>query len=497
MSGKTAISPTREQDYSEWYQQVVRAADMAENAPVRGCMIIKPWGYGVWENIRDRLDKRFHAKGVRNAYFPLLIPLEFLQKEADHVEGFATETAVVTHHRLEKDENGKLVPAGELTEPYIIRPTSETIIGESMAKWINSYRDLPMLLNQWANVMRWEMRPRIFLRTAEFLWQEGHTAHASKEDAQKFTREMLDVYADFVENELAMPVIKGEKIASERFPGAVDTLTVESMMQDRKALQNGTSHFLGQNFSRAANIKFATESGSEELVWTTSWGVSTRLIGSLIMVHGDDDGMVMPPNIAPAQIAIIPIIRDDAQQQEIMAYCQSLYAELLNQNLRVELDQRQIKSQDKNWDWIKRGVPIRLEIGARDIENNKVFMAERDLGQQGKKPMDRAEFVQTARDILATMQKRMLDKARAYMNQNLKNITSKDELYEFFTPKKDEIHGGFALCHWNGDEKITDQLKTDLKLTVRCIPYEYQDGSGKCIFTGEPSPQKIIIAKAY
>jgi prolyl-tRNA synthetase len=361
----TAISPTREEDYPEWYQQVIKAADLAEASPVRGCMVIKPWGYAVWENMQRVLDTMFKDTGHQNAYFPLFIPISFLEKEAEHVEGFAKECAVVTHHRLEHGADGRLVPAGPLDEPYIVRPTSETIVGAMYAKWIQSYRDLPILINQWANVVRWEMRTRMFLRTTEFLWQEGHTAHATEQEAQEETRLMLRVYAEFAEQYMAMPVIQGEKSAGERFPGAVSTLSIEAMMQDRKALQAGTSHFLGQNFARVQDIKFQNQSGQEVYAWTTSWGVSTRLIGALLMTHSDDNGLVLPPRLAPQQVVILPIYRDDQQRANVLEYCQSLRQELqavdyCGGKVRVAIDDRDVRGGEKNWYHIKRGVPLRV-----------------------------------------------------------------------------------------------------------------------------------------
>jgi len=358
---KTAITPTRDEDYPAWYQEVVKASDMAEHSAVRGCMVIKPWGYALWENIVSKLDKMFKNTGVKNAYFPLFIPKSYLEKEAEHVEGFAKECAVVTHHKLEQDENGKLVPAGKLAEPLIVRPTSETIIGESMSKWISSYRDLPLLLNQWANVVRWEMRTRLFLRTSEFLWQEGHTAHSTEEEARERTMMMLEVYTKFVQDFLAIPVIQGHKTESERFPGAVDTLCIEAMMQDRKALQAGTSHFLGQNFAQGSNIKFQAEAKKEEFVWTTSWGMSTRVIGGLIMTHGDDDGVIMPPKVAPSHVVLIPIIRKPEEKRKIIEYCQSIKdavsaREYGGRKLIVEIDDRDIGGA-RGWEWIKKRNP--------------------------------------------------------------------------------------------------------------------------------------------
>jgi prolyl-tRNA synthetase len=370
---KTAITPTREEDYPEWYQQIIKAADLAQSSPVRGCMVIKPWGYSLWENIQKVLDGMIKETGHKNAYFPLFIPLSYLQKEADHVEGFAKECAVVTHHRLETGADGKLrpAPAARLEEPLVVRPTSETIIGEMYANWVQSYRDLPILINQWANVVRWEMRPRIFLRTTEFLWQEGHTAHATEEEAREETMRMLDVYADFAQNYLAMPVIKGEKSESERFPGAEATYCIEAMMQDRKALQAGTSHFLAQNFAKAAQIKYLSEQGREEYAWTTSWGVTTRLIGGVIMTHSDDNGMVMPPRVAPSHIAILPIIHKEETRAQVLEYCERLNKSLSelsyrDNKLQVEFDTRDIHGGEKAWEWIKRGIPMILEIGPRD-----------------------------------------------------------------------------------------------------------------------------------
>src|SRR6187401_700552 len=361
---KTAITPTRNDDYPEWYQQVIKAADLAENSDVRGCMVIKPWGWAIWENMQRALDGMFKATGHENAYFPLFIPLSFLQKEADHVEGFAKECAVVTHHRLVQAEGGKLVPApdSKLEEPLVVRPTSETIIGSMYAKWVQSYRDLPILINQWANVVRWELRTRMFLRTTEFLWQEGHTAHATAEEAEEETMKMLRVYADFAENFMAMPVIKGEKTSGERFPGAVSTYSIEAMMQDRKALQAGTSHFLGQNFSKVQEIKFQDQAGAEQFAWTTSWGVSTRLIGALIMTHSDDDGLVLPPRLAPKHVVLLPIYRSDEERSQVLEYVNTLKRELEAQRyddspLRVIIDDRDIRGGEKNWYHVKRGVP--------------------------------------------------------------------------------------------------------------------------------------------
>lgn len=507
MAGKkpmTAITPTRNEDYPQWYQQVIKAADMAENSPVRGCMVIKPWGYSLWENIQKTLDGMFKATGHKNAYFPLFIPKSFLEKEAQHVEGFAKECAVVTHHRLETGPEGKLIPAGELEEPLIVRPTSETIIGAMFAKWVQSYRDLPLLINQWANVVRWEMRTRLFLRTAEFLWQEGHTVHATEQQAWDETRKMLNVYADFAQEYLAIPVIKGEKTESERFPGAVSTLCIEAMMQDRKALQAGTSHFLGQNFSKASDIKFLDSSGKEEYAWTTSWGVSTRLVGGLIMAHGDDDGLVLPPRLAPSHIVILPLIHGDSGD-EVLQYCNSLAEELRNVNynngkLVVEVDTREGRGGEKVWSWIKKGIPVYLEIGPRDIGSDSVFVGRRDKSRKERYSQSRSGFVGTVCDVLEEIQNGLFQKALAFRNNNTHYIDSKEKFYEFFTPEnknKPEIHGGYALSHWNGSEEVEKQVKDDLNVTIRCIPLDGPQEEGRCVITGEPSQKRVIWAKAY
>src|SRR5581483_9716206 len=389
MSNKpqTAIQPTRDENYPEWFQAVIKASDIAEHSPVRGCMVIKPWGYGIWENMQRILDGMFKASGHVNAYFPLFIPLSFLEKEATHVEGFAKECAVVTHHRLEKGKDGKLVPAGELEEPLIVRPTSETIIGAMYAKWVESYRDLPILINQWANVVRWEMRTRMFLRTTEFLWQEGHTAHATEAEAREETLRMLETYAHFAEKYLALPVIKGEKTPSERFPGAVNTYTIEMMMQDRKAPQGGTSHFLGQNFAKASDIKFRDIDGEVRHAWTTSWGATTRLIGAMVMAHSDDDGLIVPPRVATSHIVILPVIHKEETKKDVLSYCHSLAGELRHVNyegrpLNVIVDDREMRGGDKLWSWVKKGVPMRIEVGPRDIAANRLPIARRDRGHR-------------------------------------------------------------------------------------------------------------------
>ncbi|MGI9473008.1 MAG: proline--tRNA ligase [Rubripirellula sp.] len=497
---KNAISPTRVEDYPEWYQQVIRASDLAENSPVRGCMVIKPWGYRLWENMQRALDDMFKATGHQNAYFPLFIPMSFLEKEAEHVEGFAKECAVVTHHRLEPDPDGGLRPAGKLEEPLIVRPTSETIIGATYAKWVQSHRDLPILINQWANVVRWEMRTRMFLRTAEFLWQEGHTVHATSEEAIAETEQMIDVYADFAENWMAMPVIIGSKTADERFPGAVETLSIEAMMQDRKALQAGTSHFLGQNFSRAQEIMFQAENGEREYAWTTSWGVSTRLVGALIMSHSDDDGLVVPPRLAPAQIVILPIYRDDSQRGEVLRYVETLRDELTQQQyagaaIRVEIDDRDIRGGEKKWHHVKRGVPIRLEVGPKDMEKDSVFMGRRD--QPKSKPMSRVELISGIGDLLAEMQQSLFDAAAKLRDENSRVIDNEKDFRDFFTTSNEqEIHGGFAHCHFANEDVLQPLLK-ELKVTIRCVPRDDNDEPGTCFFTGKPAAKKAIFAKAY
>ncbi|MCS7467933.1 proline--tRNA ligase [Stieleria sp. ICT_E10.1] len=498
---KTAISPTRADDYPEWYQQVIKAADLAENSPVRGCMVIKPWGYQLWENMQRALDDMFKATGHQNAYFPLFIPMSFLEKEAEHVEGFAKECAVVTHHRLEPDPEGGLRPAGPLEEPLIVRPTSETIIGATYAKWVQSYRDLPILINQWANVVRWEMRTRMFLRTAEFLWQEGHTVHATDTEAIEETERMINVYADFARNWMAMPVTIGAKTAGERFPGAVETLSIEAMMQDRKALQAGTSHFLGQNFSKAQEIVFQSESGSREYAWTTSWGVSTRLVGALIMTHSDDDGFVLPPKLAPIHVVILPIYKDDSRSA-VMEYIHALRDALRDQTyngapVRVEIDDRDMRGGEKKWHHVKRGVPIRLEVGPKDMEKNSVFMGRRD--QPKSVGMDRNELVATIGTLLGEIQQSLYDRADQLRVENTVTITNEADFRDFFTPKdadNPEIHAGFAMCHF-ADEASIDALLKELKVTIRCVPSENNDTPGTCFATGKPAEKQAIFAKAY
>ncbi len=496
---RTAITPTREEDYSQWYQEVVKASDMAENSPVRGCMVIKPWGFALWENIMHDMDAMFKETGVRNAYFPLFIPLSYLEREAEHVEGFAKECAVVTHHKLEKGEDGKLVPAGELAEPLIVRPTSETIIGESMSKWTSSYRDLPILLNQWANVVRWEMRTRMFLRTSEFLWQEGHTAHATKAEAQERTLQMLDIYTRFVEEHLAMPVICGQKTESERFPGADDTLCIEAMMQDKRALQAGTSHFLGQNFAKGSDIKFQNEEGEEAYAWTTSWGTSTRMIGGMIMVHSDDDGLIMPPRVAPAHVVILPIIKKGGDNTQVMESANSLKAALRamdyhGRRIEVEIDARDIGGA-RGWDWVKKGIPVRIELGPRDIDNNAVFMARRDTNE--KKSMDRDAFINGITQLLDNIQDTLFQRALQFREDHTFSIDSKKEFYKLFKKAKGYENGAFIMSHWCGSKACEEKIKKELSVTIRCIPFDSPEEAGGCICCGNNSSKRVLFAKAY
>jgi prolyl-tRNA synthetase len=494
---KTAITPTREENYPEWYQQVIKAADLAETSPVRGCMVIKPWGYAIWENIQKELDRRFKATGHKNAYFPLFIPMRYLQKEADHVDGFAKECAVVTHSRLEADENGQLHPAGPLDEPLIVRPTSETIIGELFAKWVQSYRDLPLLINQWANVVRWEMRTRLFLRTSEFLWQEGHTVHATEEEALVETRTMLDVYADFSEKYLAMPVIKGEKTAAERFPGAVSTYSIEAMMQDKKALQAGTSHFLGQNFAKSSSIKFLNAESKEEHAWTTSWGVSTRLVGGLIMTHSDDDGLVLPPAIAPAHVVILPVTPKPETRDAVLEYCRDLKQALeaqnyLGESVRVELDDRDIRGGEKTWSWVKKGVPVRIEVGPRDMEKDAVFYARRDKAVKDKVSQDRTRFVSEISTLLENIQSNLFKKAKDFQKSHTQVIDNKEDFETYFANED----AGYASVGFCLDSQLEDELAKRLKITVRCIPNDTVSETVPCIFTGKDG-KRVIFARSY
>jgi len=512
---KTAIVPTRVDDYPEWYQQVIKAADLAENSDVRGCMVIKPWGYAIWENIQRNLDIMFKATGHKNAYFPLFIPKSYFEKEAEHVEGFAKECAVVTHSRLENDGKGGLKVGGELTEPLIVRPTSETIIGASFAKWVQSYRDLPLLINQWANIVRWEMRTRLFLRTSEFLWQEGHTVHATEECAIEETTKMLNVYATFAREYLALPVIEGEKTPTERFPGAKASYCIEAMMQDNKALQAGTSHFLGQNFAKASEIKFQNKNGETEYAWTTSWGVSTRLIGAVIMAHSDDNGLVLPPKIAPEHVVFIPIYKCEEDKEAVLTYTKAIVDVLKkskynDEYIRVEFDDRDFTSGEKNWQWIKKGVPVRVEIGPKDMQNNAVYVGRRDKEPNEKTSFAKDEFVNGIVSLLDEIQNNIYNKALKYMIDNTIKIDSKDEFYSYFTAKnvnKPEIHGGFALSHWCGSEECETQIKDDLKVTIRCVPFECGNRNaefgylsieeGACLVCGGASKQRVVFGKSY
>ena len=511
-----ALSVTRAA-FPDWYQAVVREADMAEVSPVRGSMIIKPWGYGVWELIQKDLDRRIKETGHENCYFPLFIPLSFIAKEAEHVEGFAKEMAVVTHHRL-KLIDGTLQPdpAAKLEEPLIVRPTSETIIGDAFQRWIKSYRDLPVLINQWANVVRWEMRTRMFLRTSEFLWQEGHTAHADEADAREETLKMLEVYRDFSETVLAMPVIAGEKPANERFPGADNTYSIEAMMQDGKALQAGTSHYLGTHFAQAQNIRYQDAAGELSLCHTTSWGVSTRLIGGVIMTHGDDDGLRVPPAIAPRQIVIVPMLRDKPEDAEVLAFAEKLKTQLLaktafGERLRVLLDTKPIKSSDKRWNWVRRGAPIIVEIGPRDAAGGMVTFMRRDALRDGDKVQSHAlaldAFVDGASSMLEAIQASLFDEAKARLDANIRrDITSFDALAEYFGPASEDDDAASAFKGWvrvawsrpdgEGLEAVETRLKA-LKLTLRNVPMDQPAALAPCIFTGEPGVEEILIARAY
>lgn len=492
-----AITPTRFENYSEWYLAVIKAADMAEHSSVRGCMIIKPWGYGIWEKIQFLLNEQIKSHGHQNAYFPLLIPLSSLEKEAEHIEGFAKECAVVTHSRLVK-EGDKLVPSNKLEEPFIIRPTSEMIIGEMFAKWISSYRDLPLLLNQWANVMRWEMRPRLFLRTSEFLWQEGHTAHATKTEAYQHTLKMLYVYERFCIDVLAIPVILGEKTENEKFPGAVNTYTLEAMMQDGKALQCGTSHFLGQNFSRAMDICFTNNKGTREYVWTTSWGLTTRLIGALIMIHSDDNGLIVPPRISPLHVVIISFIPSGKQEEEILSYCENLQKELEKNlyhgdRIKVFHDRRDMTTGEKKWHWIKKGLPICVEIGPKEVSDNTVTLFRRFPDIQSKEKLSIENFIQILPKMLDDIQTELYEKACQFQQNHMVHCRNQKELYAFFQKGKK----GFATAYFCGKVSIEKQLQQDLGITVRCLPLNKQEDLGNCIFTGAQMSRMAIFAKAY
>ena len=504
-----ALKNSRKQNYPEWYQSVVAEADMAENSVSPGCMVIKSWGYGIWERIQHEMDYRFKETGHENYYFPLFIPLSFFQKEADHVEGFAKEMAVVTHSRL-VNEDGKLKPASELDEPLIVRPTSETIIADSFSKWVKSYRDLPILLNQWANVVRWEMRPRLFLRTREFLWQEGHTVHATAKEAEAETTKMLNVYKEVSEDVLAMPVIAGRKPEHEKFPGAVDTYCIEAMMQDGKALQAGTSHFLGQNFAKSADIKFVNQNNEQEYAYTTSWGVSTRLIGGVIMSHADDEGMVVPPRIAPYQIVFIPLIKKNDDAAKIMEYIENIQAQLKNktafgERLRTKIDSRDKSSVDKVWEWVRKGAPMVCEIGARDIENGGLMVKERIFfGQpEGKKILKTEEFAATAGERLEFLQHEMFKRAKERLEQNIRtDIKTPEEFAAYFANGNEWIEDGkqgkvaFVRGKWCADP-ATEELLKAMKITIRCIPFDQSGTTGKCLLTGKDATLDVIYARSY
>jgi prolyl-tRNA synthetase len=487
--------PTRAEDYSGWYNELVKKADLAENSPVRGCMIIKPYGYAIWEKVQGELDRMFKETGHQNAYFPLFIPKSFLSKEADHVEGFAKECAVVTHYRLKNDENGGgliVDPEAKLEEELIVRPTSETIIWSTYKNWIQSYRDLPLLINQWANVVRWEMRTRVFLRTAEFLWQEGHTAHATKQEAIEESEKMLHVYSDLAEKFMAMPVLRGIKTPSERFAGALETYCIEAMMQDGKALQAGTSHFLGQNFAKAFDVKFTTDKGELEYVWGTSWGASTRLMGALIMAHSDDNGLVLPPKLAPTQVVIVPIHKGDEQLEEIRKVALEIGAQLKAKGITWKFDDR--TTYKPGWKFAEyelKGYPIRIAIGPKDLENGTVELARRDTLTKTMYPYSDSLGTEIEA-LLEEMQINIYEKALKFREENTYIVDS----YEEFKTALDE-KGGFYYAHWDGTTETEEKIKNETKATIRCIPMEGDKEAGKCMVTGKPSTQRVVFARAY
>ncbi len=484
---------SREEDYSQWYNELVGKADMAEHSAVRGCMFIKPYGYAIWENMQAALDKMFKETGHSNAYFPLFIPKSFFSKEASHVEGFATECAVVTHYRLKNDGNGNIIvdEDAKLEEELIVRPTSETIIWNTYKGWIQSYRDLPILVNQWANVVRWEMRTRLFLRTAEFLWQEGHTAHATSQEAIEETERMLDVYADFAENWMAVPVIRGKKTANERFAGALDTYCIEALMQDGKALQAGTSHFLGQNFAKAFDVKFTSKEGKLDYVWATSWGVSTRLIGALIMAHSDDSGLVLPPKLAPIQVVIVPIYRSDEELEKISELAKALTKELKQKNISVKYDDRDtLRPGFKFAEYEMKGVPVRLAIGGRDLENGTIEIARRDTKE--KQTISREGIADHIENLLTDIQQNIYNKALKFRDENTREANSYDEFKELLDTK-----AGFISAHWDGTSETEKRIKDETKATIRCIPLNNKQEDGTCIVTGKPSTQRVLFARAY
>ncbi|MDB5242948.1 MAG: prolyl-tRNA synthetase [Spirosoma sp.] len=485
--------PSRSENYSEWYNELVKRADLAENSAVRGCMVIKPYGFAIWEKMQRALDDMFKETGHQNAYFPLFIPKSFLSKEASHVEGFAKECAVVTHYRLKNAEDGSGVivdPEAKLEEELIVRPTSETVIWSTYKNWIQSYRDLPLLINQWANVVRWEMRTRIFLRTAEFLWQEGHTAHATADEAEAETQQMLDIYARFAEEWMAMPVIKGHKTANERFAGADDTLCIEAMMQDGKALQAGTSHFLGQNFAKAFEVQFLNKQNTLDYVWGTSWGVSTRLMGALIMAHSDDDGLVLPPKLAPIQVVIVPIYRTEEQLEAISAKVKPFVQELRKAGISVKYDDSDANK--PGWKFAEyelRGVPVRLAMGGRDLENGTVEIARRDL--KTKETVSFDGLTQHIKTLLEDIQQSIYDKAFAFRQAN----TFRVDTFEQFQEQLEK--GGFLLAHWDGTSETEEAIKEATKATIRCIPLDQEIENGLCVYSGKPSQGRVVFARAY
>jgi len=502
--------------FPQWYQAVVREADLAEPSPVRGSMIIKPWGYGIWERMQADLDRRIKETGHENCYFPLFIPISFIAREASHVEGFAKEMAIVTHHRL-KSIDGKLRPdpEAELEEPLVVRPTSETIIGDAFSRWIKSYRDLPVLINQWANIVRWEMRTRLFLRTSEFLWQEGHTAHADAESALEETRRMLGVYRDFSEEALAIPVIAGEKPENERFPGAVRTLSIEAMMQDGKALQAGTSHYLGQNFAKAQNIRFQNAAGALDYCHTTSWGLTTRMIGAVVMSHGDDDGLRLPPVIAPQQIVIVPILRDKPEDGSVLEFCQHLRARALSltshgERVRAIVDTKPLKAAEKRWNWVRRGAPIIVEVGPRDVKAEQVTFVTRDQLYDGDKTrlqrLSQNDFIAAVPEMLMKMQRKLFEESKARLDANIvTGVRDLSDLHEYFGAGADEDEGsefkGWVRASWSRPsgaalDQIDARLK-ELKLTLRNIPNDQPNSFGPCLFTGDEGVEEILIARAY
>ncbi|PLX01606.1 MAG: proline--tRNA ligase [Marinilabiliales bacterium] len=484
----------KEENYSQWYNDLVIKADLAENSAVRGCMVIKPYGYAIWEKMQSVLDKMFKDTGHYNAYFPLFIPKSFFSKEAAHVEGFAKECAIVTHYRLKNNPNGKGVVVDEdakLEEELIVRPTSETIIWNTYKNWIQSYRDLPILANQWANVVRWEMRTRLFLRTAEFLWQEGHTAHETRDEAEKETKQMLNVYTDFAQNWMGVPIIQGVKTESEKFAGAIDTYTIEALMQDGKALQAGTSHFLGQNFAKAFDVKFASKEGKLDYVWATSWGVTTRLIGALVMAHSDNNGLVLPPKLAPIQVVIVPIYRGQEMQDQISETANKIKASLESKGISVKFDNRDThKPGFKFAEYELKGVPVRIAIGPKDIENNTVEIARRDTLTKDTVSIEGIENV--IPDLLDEIQNNIFNKALSFRNSMITKVDSFDEFKDVLNDK-----GGFVLAHWDGTKDTEDRIKGETKATIRCIPLDVEKEEGKCVYSGKPSKFRVLFAKAY